>query len=346
MKKRDLLLALALGISSGLTFMVVQKGKISSESGERAHRPEGAREPSAQERVQAAMGGGPDLLREKIETRPDLAWRFRLGSAVAFLLISGALSACLRLIICLLTGRKVYQPLGSPPPPVWSLQQVVRFAFLLVLLGQGILLAEWAITRSFHLPWLDPTVVVVANTFFIDLAVLMTGVWLLARRRGDPKPSFWAAARFAAVSYGTFIPVLAGLVILVAAAVRAMGYEPAPQEIFTLFFSESRSPVLAGLLLLAALIGPIAEEIFFRGLLYGGLRNRIGVGRALVLTAFLFACLHTDPVSFLPIFALGLLFGWVYEKTGSLAAPVAIHVLHNGVMLYAAFLIRTLTALA
>ena len=102
---------------------------------------------------------------------------------------------------------------------------------------------------------------------------------------------------------------------------------------------------MKGLLLLAVVAGPIAEELFFRGLLYGCLRVRLGVWRGLWSTAFLFAFLHTDPVAFLPILGLGLLFGWVYEKTGSLAASMAVHIFHNAGMLTVASLVKAIASL-
>ena len=99
--------------------------------------------------------------------------------------------------------------------------------------------------------------------------------------------------------------------------------------------------VLLGLHLLVTVAGPAAEELFFRGLLYGWLRTKIGVGRGLLFSAVLFALLHTDPVAFFPILGLGILFGWVYEKTGSLTAPVSIHLLHNAGMMAVASLVKS-----
>ena len=301
---------------------------------------------STREKIQTAMNLEPDKLQEKVLAHPSVWWRFRVASASALILMFGILAASLRLFFCLLTGRPLYQPLGSPPEPSWSLQQIGRLVLLLVVLSQWVLLAEWAIAVRFHPRWLDPHVVTLGNTFLIDLVVLVLGGSLMLRS-GKPtgeKAPFGAAVRFAVGGYLTFLPVLAVLVMIVSVLMKAFHYQAEPQAVFSLFLSEFRRPVVAWLLLLAAWVGPVAEEIFFRGLFYGWLRNRIGIRRALLFTAFLFACLHTDLASFVPIFALGLLFGWVYEKTGSLAAPVAIHILHNAGMLYLAFLIRTLAS--
>ena len=102
--------------------------------------------------------------------------------------------------------------------------------------------------------------------------------------------------------------------------------------------------ILDGILLLV--VSPrrvrflVAEEMFFRGLLYGWLRSRLGVGRGLLLSALLFAVLHANLMAFLPILGLGLLLGWVYEQTGSLAVPAAVHLFHNGGMMALALWVK------
>ena len=79
----------------------------------------------------------------------------------------------------------------------------------------------------------------------------------------------------------------------------------------------------------AGLIGPIAEESFFRGMLYGFLR-RWGIVTALVGSTLLFVLAHS--VSYhvsLPQIIGGILFALSYEVEGSLMVPVTIHVLGN-----------------
>jgi membrane protease YdiL (CAAX protease family) len=84
-------------------------------------------------------------------------------------------------------------------------------------------------------------------------------------------------------------------------------------------------------LLLVGLLGPIAEEIFFRGFVLPGLIKRLGVGRALVISSLVFGLFHIDPGAIVPTFALGLALGWVYVKTGSIWPAIFAHGLHNTV---------------
>ena len=82
-------------------------------------------------------------------------------------------------------------------------------------------------------------------------------------------------------------------------------------------------------LLVAGLLGPIAEEVFFRGFVYGYLR-RWGVITALAGSTLLFVLAHPQlPALPVPQVIGGIIFALAYEKEGSLAAPVTIHVLGN-----------------
>jgi membrane protease YdiL (CAAX protease family)/uncharacterized RDD family membrane protein YckC len=99
--------------------------------------------------------------------------------------------------------------------------------------------------------------------------------------------------------------------------------------------------IAAGLLIIVA--APISEEIFFRGLMFTGLRRRLSLWPAAAITAILWAALHyTGPESIgvVPQLAvLGLLLAWLYEYTGSLWPPILMHAVNNGL----AFAILTAT---
>jgi hypothetical protein len=78
-----------------------------------------------------------------------------------------------------------------------------------------------------------------------------------------------------------------------------------------------------------ALIGPLAEEIFFRGLLYGFLR-RWGLATALIISNLLFVLMHPLTGSIpVPQIVGGIVFTLAYERKGELMAPVVIHILGN-----------------
>lgn len=86
-----------------------------------------------------------------------------------------------------------------------------------------------------------------------------------------------------------------------------------------------------------ALIVPIFEEILFRGLLFGGLRQQFSLWPAFFISGSIFALLHTNfgagwqhnLYAFLVIFTLSFYMTVIFEKTGKLWTAVGLHCLHN-----------------
>jgi len=118
-----------------------------------------------------------------------------------------------------------------------------------------------------------------------------------------------------------------GVVVLLAFAVLYMA------GINMLALIHARLPkepgTVALFFLIGGIIGPIAEEVFFRGILYGFFR-RWGVPVALTLSTLLFVLAH--PIShgvFVPQVVGGILFAIAYEVEGLLLVPITIHTLGN-----------------
>jgi membrane protease YdiL (CAAX protease family) len=89
------------------------------------------------------------------------------------------------------------------------------------------------------------------------------------------------------------------------------------------------------IILLAVVIAPVAEELAFRGYLYGVMRRYFGALPALVFTGVLFAIIHLNVPTLFPLFVLSCLFTVSYEVTGSLLVPMTMHALFNTVNLVA-----------
>jgi hypothetical protein len=81
----------------------------------------------------------------------------------------------------------------------------------------------------------------------------------------------------------------------------------------------------------ASLLAPLCEEAAFRGYVQSALLTRRGPAAAIGGSAFLFAAMHLDPVRFPAVLALGLLFGWLAWRAGSLWPAVAAHAANNGI---------------
>jgi ABC-2 type transport system permease protein len=79
---------------------------------------------------------------------------------------------------------------------------------------------------------------------------------------------------------------------------------------------------------LALVAAPLFEEFIFRGLIFGGLRRSFGPWPAMAASAALFAIMH-PAVSMAPVFVLGLVAAWLYDRTRSLLAPMLAHAAYN-----------------
>lgn len=82
-------------------------------------------------------------------------------------------------------------------------------------------------------------------------------------------------------------------------------------------------------LVCGAIIAPLAEEIFFRGFLFGGLRKYYSFGVAAAVSAAVFGIVHFMPAAIVPLAAYGLVFAWLRERTGSIWPGTIMHMLVN-----------------
>ena len=128
--------------------------------------------------------------------------------------------------------------------------------------------------------------------------------------------------------------ILIGLVgFIPAGAVMALVSLALPEEWLVKF---DLAPLFLGppwqriaLSLLAAIVAPVCEEVAFRGHMLTLWRARLRPAAAIVVTALLFAMLHLDPVRFVAVFLLGILFGWLAWRAGSLWPAIFAHAANN-----------------
>lgn len=93
---------------------------------------------------------------------------------------------------------------------------------------------------------------------------------------------------------------------------------------------ENQTPIeLAAIISGAGIAAPLCEEFFFRGVLQQGLQRLVRPRGAITLTALFFSALHLDPIGFLARFELGLLFGVLFLRSGSIWPGVMAHAANN-----------------
>lgn len=238
-----------------------------------------------------------------------------------------------------------------PAPGVWHAFGLIALYFALQLAIGGLvslvagLLAVLrhggAITDVVHVgrAWLvDPASSAIAVMVTLLLAAACTVrlvrhrwpvLWSVGRLPGlgfTPPPQ--ALMYVVAAALGVLMPLVGGMLT----QWLAQGHEVS-QDIKQLG-AHIPLPLRVPLALLVVTLGPLVEELLFRGVLLSAVARHAGNAWAVVLTAALFACVHLPDLSFLwyalPNLALlGLVLGWLRVQSGSIWPAVLAHGMNN-----------------
>lgn len=160
--------------------------------------------------------------------------------------------------------------------------------------------------------------------------------WVMIRHRQSARTLGLRAAKPARelalgawFGVGLFGVVAFGILPLIVAIWRLVTGAP-PDPIDQPILPVEPSAVQIGLGLVAVCIAaPLGEEVFFRGFLFGSLRGRLGFARGAVISGLVFAILHPDYLLVVLMVFVGMALAWLYERRGSLLAPIGAHAMFN-----------------
>jgi hypothetical protein len=144
--------------------------------------------------------------------------------------------------------------------------------------------------------------------------------WHLGLRRTAPGRSLLLAA-------GVFVAFVLFLVAW-SAILGIQEQDDLAQELG----AEESTVNLVAVALLVCVAAPIAEELFFRGFLFGALRKPIGWIAAALVTGIVFGLIHaggTDAVFLVPLAVLGAVLCLLYRWTGSIIPGMGVHAFNN-----------------
>ena len=165
----------------------------------------------------------------------------------------------------------------------------------------------------------------------------IVGLWAMARVRAGrawPLLLAWTPFRADRVYWWLLLAAMAyGL-----GASLALGYVN-PVSKTWVAIPDSPLAVVAAFALVV-ILAPLSEELLFRGWLYTALRWRFGFRTALWATAIIFALAHWESTHLyaLAILPIGLVLGYVRERTGSVRATTLFHMIYNSSGLALTFL--------
>jgi membrane protease YdiL (CAAX protease family) len=220
-------------------------------------------------------------------------------------------------------------------PPGESLRDGALYA-LIGVLGTDLLTSLLVVLRD--LPDPPPLERLLPLRAFAGLVVAALLLAVAARRGGvrtlglRRSSGLGRSVLVGLAAWLAFRPVLILVSWLNAELLAALGREPVPQHWIEAFLDSPAAQGSPATWLSIVLVLPFGEELWFRGGLYGGLRRVLPVPLAVGIAALAFGFVH-DAAYVLPTAALGAALCLLYERSGSLAAPLAFHALHNGLTL-------------
>jgi membrane protease YdiL (CAAX protease family) len=125
------------------------------------------------------------------------------------------------------------------------------------------------------------------------------------------------------------VPVLLAINWAIAFLLTRFHTPPAEQQVVTMVKASS-GPLLRIILGIAAIISaPFVEEAVFRGVLYTAIKQRGHRLIALLFTALLFAAVHANLMTFIPLALFAILLALLYDRTGALLTPMITHAVFN-----------------
>ncbi|TAJ25365.1 MAG: CPBP family intramembrane metalloprotease [Reyranella sp.] len=215
--------------------------------------------------------------------------------------------------------RRSQKPVDEPSNPLFQkdLYRVPGWSILLFLTAAAAIVvpAVWLLPEKTMLPML---------TAFFGAGLVASAIAVLPL---GPRAGLQALG-FRAVGWR---PIVLGVVVttLLSFAVSQLGIQPEGVKQVT---AQVRDPaVLVPTLLVLAILAPLVEELVFRGLLYGWVAGRWGGLAAFLVSSVAFAAAHAEPAHIFLVAPLGLWFGWLRWRTGSLVPSIAAHMINNGI---------------
>jgi membrane protease YdiL (CAAX protease family) len=211
--------------------------------------------------------------------------------------------------------------LTVPAPPVTRFQ----LGLIITVLGFGAFVSIGVVTQLLSMPfglwWCE---------VFIFFALPFLGLKLSGRAPlkalGLRRP--WLAGAMFGVALGVTN------FFAFAAPLQFLSQLVAPKELLDLYdaaqvFRDKGPFELAVIILGVVIAAPLCEETFFRGLLQSGLHEKLSAPLAIVTAGWVFSFFHLDPIGFLARWELGILFGVLFWRTGSLWPGIFVHLANN-----------------
>ncbi len=230
---------------------------------------------------------------------------------------------------------KFDDPVPEPQTAGFQMRDVLRFFTVDIIVTAALRLLE--LIGFFRT--IDQHVIAILVS---KLVIFLYLVWLIRDRReawaetGMTSGGKWWAWPLALALYAAAYPVLLWMdganIHLMTRLYALVGlvYEHRPQVVVILTFEDILSPWVRGALVATiVLIGPVLEELAFRGMMLDAYRRKRSLAWSIVATGLLFGAYHFSLPYLLPLSALGMLFALIRAVCKTLWCSILVHCAHN-----------------
>jgi len=231
---------------------------------------------------------------------------------------------------------------AAPPDPAWNGLDVFRLMIMAIVAMVACGLAMLAVVpgatvkaRVLRLSALPELFIVAQMMAYLLLLGYM--YILVTKERGSPR--FWKALHWNwPANIWPFLAVGFAMQIVALFLARFLPF-PKQTPFDELLQRHTTIVLISGF---AVTLGPLMEELFFRGFLYPVLARRFGMGTGISVTALGFGLMHANQygyswASVLLIFLVGVVLGVVRARKDSVAAGFLVHMAYNGTIAAAMF---------
>jgi membrane protease YdiL (CAAX protease family) len=209
-----------------------------------------------------------------------------------------------------------------------SLSIVVVFSFLL---GFNHDTGTNTMQEQFERLALNSNIQKILLLMFFEIILIIFGPWhWYSVRKGEmfsPREAMTANNLFMAVLIGFFTQIFSGAIITVIYVVMPSWVDHY-SKIMEDAFATNTSPLLV--FMSVVIIGPIAEELLFRGMIFRVLRKGFSLYIAAFVSSLFFSVYHMNIVQGIYAFFIGFLLCVLYEKTQTFWYTAVVHIIFNG----------------
>ena len=189
----------------------------------------------------------------------------------------------------------------------------------------------WMLTHGLQFATSEDKAFAAVNGILVLTAPIVV-LLIAAKIRKLSLRSYFALEGFSRGNLALGLICLIALIIAFGVIMTLLGIEGGGKHVEATYRAAKAAGMLPLMWFSVVIVAPVTEELFFRGFLHRGWApSWLGVSGTIVLTSALWAVLHQQYNTFtiLLIFVMGLIFGWMRQRSGSTLLPMLLHAVNN-----------------